>query len=100
MSFDQVSCFEIEGRRFAHIDNPLQQGVFDAGKTYFVVLEKNDSLAVYLWHGKHQSLFTTRECTEFMMSTSFRTVLNERKANKRMSAAVELQQHKKLDLGQ
>ena len=75
------------------------QGVFDAGKSYFAVFEKNDSIAVYLWHGKHQSLFTTKSCTEFMMDTKFRTIMNDRQAAKRQSAMVELAQHKKLDLG-
>ena len=53
--FDAIWQFEIIGRKFEQVENPLKVGVLESGKCYFIVFYKQGKTAIALWRGKDQS---------------------------------------------
>lgn len=54
--FDALWVYEIVGRKYDMIEDPLEMGVFSSHSCYFVVFFKGDSAAIVLWRGKDQDL--------------------------------------------
>ena len=44
--------FEIQGRKFEQIENPMETGILYSAKCYFLVFYKNGKAAIVLWRGK------------------------------------------------
>lgn len=57
-NFDAVWVFEITGRKFEQLSSPLQIGVFESQKCYFITCLKGKNLSIYLWRGQEQSILT------------------------------------------
>lgn len=50
--FDAIWQFEIIGRKFEQVEDPLRVGVVDASKCYFIVFYRQGRVAITLWRGK------------------------------------------------
>ena len=50
--FDQISVFEVNRRKYIQIENPLQLGVFDSSKCYYVIFRKANKVSIVFWRGK------------------------------------------------
>lgn len=50
--FDAIWVFEIIGRKYEQIENPLKLGVFDSSKCYYIVFLKDTKVSIVLWRGK------------------------------------------------
>ena len=49
--FDAIWMYQIIGKRFLQISNPLQLGVFESQNCYFVVFYSSEKVAIALWRG-------------------------------------------------
>jgi len=75
--FDAIWEYEIIGRQFEQIKNPLSIGVFESSKCYFIVFIKDGKIAIYLWRGSDRSyLKKFEDCGELLMETKFRMEKN------------------------
>jgi len=70
--FDAIWQFEILGRRFEQIENPLKVGVLDSAKCYFVVFFKSGRVAITLWRGKDQTHLDFKKSVKLFKQTKFR----------------------------
>ena len=50
--FDAIWQFEILGRKFEQVENPLKIGVLESQKCYFLVFYKGGKASIVLWMGK------------------------------------------------
>jgi hypothetical protein len=78
-NFDAVWVFEIAGRKFEQLSSPLQIGVFESQKCYFITCLKGKNLSIYLWRGQDQSILTCYTAFELFLDTKFRYVSNSTK---------------------
>ena len=56
--FDAIWVFEINNRKYEQIENPLNLGVFDSSKCYYIVFRKGNKVSIVLWRGKDQTLLS------------------------------------------
>jgi len=50
--FDAIWQFEILGRKFEQVENPLKIGVLESAKSYMIVFYKGGKVAITLWRGR------------------------------------------------
>ena len=74
--FDAIWQFEIQGRKFEEIENPLKLGVLESQKCYFILFYKNGRVAIVMWRGKDQNLLDFPESMKVFRQTKFRLVKN------------------------
>ena len=70
-NFDQVWTYEVVGRKFEQHMSPLDMGVFNTAKNYFVVCKKDTRIAIFLWRGKNQTLLEWSSVFELFCQTRF-----------------------------
>jgi hypothetical protein len=70
-NFDQVWTYEVMGRKFEQQMSPLDMGVFNTAKNYFVVCKKDSRIAIFLWRGKNQTLLEWSSVFELFCQTRF-----------------------------
>lgn len=74
--FEAIWIFELVGRNFELYKNPLEHGVLETNKCFYIIFYRNQKLAIYLWMGAGQSLLNIRDAAQFMMDTTFSWVKN------------------------
>ena len=74
--FDAIWVFEIIGRKYEQIENPLKLGVFDSAKCYYVVFRQGNKVSIVLWRGKNQNMLSFQSSIDMFMETKFRDVSN------------------------
>ena len=77
LNFDAIWTFEIMGKKFEQHLNPLEIGVFNSAKCYFIVCIKGTKLAIFLWRGRNQTLINYQSAIELFVDTTFRNVAND-----------------------
>lgn len=50
-SYEAIWVFEMIGRQFEQVKNPLEIGVLDTNKCFYIIFYKAHHLAIYLWMG-------------------------------------------------
>ena len=95
--FDAIWMFEISGKRFVQILNPLSVGVFESQKCYFVIFYKNEKTAIAMWRGQNQDLLDFSEAVAMFKKTSFRMIKNQTtgRANRAASTIMDVSNFKK-----
>lgn len=68
--------FEVVGRKFEQQINPLDTGVFNSTKNYFVVCKKDTRIAIFLWRGEKQTLLKWHSVFELFCETRFKYISN------------------------
>ena len=72
MTHDSIWFYEIEGKRFELIKHPIQYGVFSSRKNYYIVVMKNNNIAIFLWRGKNQTILNYKKAHELILDSKFR----------------------------
>jgi hypothetical protein len=49
--YEAIWVFEMIGRQFEQVKNPLEIGVLDTNKCFYIIFYKSHHLAIYLWMG-------------------------------------------------
>ena len=65
------------GKKFEQHLNPLEIGVFNSAKCYFIVCIKGTKVAIFLWRGRNQTLIDYQSAIEIFVDTTFRNVSND-----------------------
>lgn len=74
LDFDAIWQFEISGKKFEQVEDPLKVGVFDSQKCYFVVFYRQSKVAIALWRGKDQAVIDLKASILMFKQTKFRLV--------------------------
>lgn len=77
--FDAIWQFEISGRKFEQVENPLKIGVLESVKSYIIVFYKDGKAAITLWRGKNQTTLNYQNAILLFKETKFRLVQNNRR---------------------
>lgn len=59
--------------------NPLENGVFNSAKVYFVVCLKGTKVSIFLWRGRDQTLINWESAFQLFLDTKFRNVANSQR---------------------
>lgn len=68
--------------------SPLDMGVFNTAKNYFVVCKKDTRIAIFLWRGKNQTLLEWSSVFELFCQTRFKYISNSLRDKVKQSRAV------------
>ena len=77
--FDSIGIYEVQRRKYIQIENPMQLGVFDSSKCYYVVFRKENKVSVVFWRGRNQALLNFTGSLNIFMETKFRDVALSRR---------------------